>query len=77
MLRPKVFSAGRDGQIRVKLNDGAREFLEVVVDSIIAAETIMNTSGTPPCIVPSPPNSMPMTPFASLSVSRFWRAMRL
>lgn len=39
MRRPKVFSAARDGQIRVKLNDGAREFLEVVVDAIIAAET--------------------------------------
>ena len=38
MLRQKIFSAGRDGRIRVKLNDPARQFLEVVVESIIAAE---------------------------------------
>jgi hypothetical protein len=39
MPRSKAFSATRDGQIRVKLNDAAREFLEVVVEAIIAAET--------------------------------------
>lgn len=39
MLRPKIFSPTRDGQIKVRLNDSAREFLEVVVEAIIAAET--------------------------------------
>lgn len=39
MLRPKIFSPTRDGHIRVKLNDSAREFLEVVVEAIIAAES--------------------------------------
>lgn len=39
MLRPKIFSATKDGQIRVRLSDGAREFLDVVVDAVMRAET--------------------------------------
>lgn len=39
MLRPKMFAATKDGQIRVRLSASAREFLDVVVDAIIAAET--------------------------------------
>ena len=39
MLRSKVFAAQRDGRIRVKLNDSAREFLDVVVEAVLRAES--------------------------------------
>lgn len=39
MLRSKVFTPQRDGRIRVKLNDSARQFLDVVVDAVIRAES--------------------------------------